>query len=224
LGVVRSGKGRKRQREIDMEAKTFNVRIEGIRPLLMHNGQLADPLNEWTQALAERTKKKGKTLADHEEIGRVEFQGGLYWDGRPVVPATALDAMMKAGARLSRRGKQIEAGVEVMDDAYPLIYSGPTDRDGLWSAKDKDGKRTFADRRGVRVQRNVVIRTRPKFAAWALEFTIALWEFAAVNPKDVEAAIRDAGPAVGLFDNRPRFGLFSLASFEETKGQKRKAA
>ena len=201
-----------------MESRQFKVKIKGIRPLLMHNGQLADPLNEWAQALAERTKKKNKTLADHEEIGRVEFQGGLYWFDGPVVPSSAIEAMLKRGAMLSRKGKQMTAGVEVLEDMASLEYDGPRDRAALWDAKDQHGKRRFSDRRGVRVKQNVVIRTRPRFDAWALTFTVNIWQHASVNPSDVEAALRDAGYAVGLFDFRPKFGLFEVESFEELKG------
>ncbi len=182
----------------------------------MHNGQLADPLNAWTQKLAASTKKKNKTITDHEEIGRVEFQGSLYWDERPVIYASALDAVIKKGAAVNRKGKAVEAGVEVMGDAFPLMYDGPTDREGLWNAMQGE-RRTFADRRGVRVQRNVVIRTRPIFRDWRLTFDVVIWEFAAVNPVDLEDAIRNGGRAVGLGDFRPKFGIFELEKFKEVK-------
>ena len=53
-------------------------RLTSVAPLLMHNGQLSDPLNPWAQAIKRITDKRKKTLADLEEVGRLEWYGGLY--------------------------------------------------------------------------------------------------------------------------------------------------
>lgn len=46
--------------------------------MLMHNGQLADPSNEWARAIKEISGKRAKTAADYEEMARLEWLGSLY--------------------------------------------------------------------------------------------------------------------------------------------------
>ena len=59
---------------------TYTVTIRGIRPLLMHNGQLADPLNDYAKELSRLAHKKQKSDEDHVAVGQAEFQGSLYHD------------------------------------------------------------------------------------------------------------------------------------------------
>lgn len=55
-----------------MNVETIRIRLTGDRPLLMHSGRLADPLDEIARNLGKVTGKRMKTAADHEEIARVE--------------------------------------------------------------------------------------------------------------------------------------------------------
>lgn len=191
------------------EIQKFNVTIEGPA-MLMHNGQLADPLNEWTKALKEHTAKRKKGDEDHEKIAEVEFQGGLYFDDKlgPYIPGHMLDAVLVEGARKKKLGTIFESCVRTTLDAYPLTYEGPRTRAKLWADKK------FRDRRGCGVQTSRVIRTRPKFTDWSVTFDVSLFP-CEVNPSSVEQALVDAGMYVGLGDHRPRFGLFVVKSFKE---------
>ena len=128
--------------------KQTTVTIEGIAPLIMHNGQLADPLNEHTQALARLTSKRKKTLDDHREIGRVEWMGGLYLDedGAPCLPGEVIEAALVSGAKKFKLGKDAKSGLMVAGDV-PLKYKGPRDAEGLWNHGG------FLKRAGVRVGR-----------------------------------------------------------------------
>lgn len=201
-----------------MEKTTYIATIAGIRPLLMHNGQLADPLNPMTQRLSALTGKRKKTLEDHEAISRAEWEGGLYLlDGKVIVPADMIDAAIRDGAKVQRKGKAMVAGVEIEDDVVPLKYDGPQKWADLFDYKLKSGARPFVERRGARVQNARVIRTRPRFQKWSLTFRIARYEFAAVGEKDIRAALEFAGYAVGIGDFRPRYGLFAVDSFAEAK-------
>lgn len=211
-----------------MKSVIYDVKITGTRPLLMHNGQLADPMNVWAKRIAEITstnKRNNRSDANYEEIARREFHGGLYYDEEagPVVEAIALEAMMKVGARMAKKGKQFEAGVECEEAFSPLIYDGPRGRDELWDFRLPDGSRPYCDRRGVKIGTARVIRTRPRFPRWSVEFGVRVWEVAPINGSDVEKAIENAGHLIGLFDFRPRFGLFEITSFSE-RGKAKKAA
>jgi hypothetical protein len=194
-----------------MNIRFFHVKIEG-RSLLMHNGQLVDPLNEFSKRLKEQTKKRKKSDADHMLIAEIEFQGGLYFDPvhGPYIPGTVIDACLKAGATRSRLGKVFESCISTTGDIYPLIYDGPRTREGLWADP------RFRDRRAAGVQKARVMRTRPKFNGWSLEFDVHLLPCDA-NPEDLKRAIVDAGIYSGLCDYRPRFGSFNLVSFDEVE-------
>lgn len=220
MGLVsKARKGeRKMGKNLSDSTRYFEVVIEG-KQLLMHNGQLAGPLNEWTKKLKEVTGKRKKSDADHEKIMEIEFQGGLYYDDKlgPVIPGFVIDGCLVAGAKKRRLGKTFQSCVHAADDLYKLEYDGPRDREGLWSDP------RFRDYRGVQVNRARVYRTRPKFTNWRLKFVVELFP-CELNPDDVKEAVINGGAYSGIGDFRPRFGLFNLVSFKELKQTTRKAA
>lgn len=186
--------------------QTIKVRITGQTPILMHNGRLANPLDDATKRLKALTAKKTKTDADHAEIARAEWEGGLYIDDDgPFIPCDNLDAAIKGGATKQKLGKAFGSAVAVVEDRVPLTYKGPRDAGGLWERK-------FYDIRGVVVGGKRIQRCRPLFRDWACEFTVSFDE-RDVNKRQVEQALNDAGRSVGLFDKRPqkggRFGKFT---------------
>ncbi len=197
---------------METEIRKFMVVIEGAS-LLMHNGQLADPLNTWSKALKEHTSKRKKSDEDHEKIAEVEFQGGLYFDDKlgPYIPGHMLDAVIVGGAKKKRLGTIFESCVRTTQDIYKLDYKGPRTREKLW-AEPK-----FRDRRACGVQAARVIRTRPKFTDWTVTFDLELFP-SELNPGNVKQAIVDAGVYSGIGDFRPKFGLFTVKGFEEVAG------
>lgn len=200
-----------------MDIRYFKVTVEG-RQLLMHNGQLADPLNEWSKLIKEKTSIRKKSDADHMRIAELEFQGGLYFDEKlgPVLPGHLIDAAITAGARKKKLGTIFESCVHTVEDVYKLEYDGPRTREGLWADV------RFRDRRGAGVQQSRVIRTRPKFSNWSVSFDLELFP-CELNPGNLEQAIVDAGIYTGFGDFRPRFGLFTVKSFAEIKTLKKAA-
>jgi hypothetical protein len=87
--------------------KLLSLTIVGTAPLVMHNGQTADPLNKYAKMLKAVSSKRKKTEADYEELARIEFFAGLYMDqNEPAIPARLLEAAVVEGARKSKSGKQ----------------------------------------------------------------------------------------------------------------------
>ncbi|OSJ08871.1 hypothetical protein BST63_27380 [Bradyrhizobium canariense] len=177
------------------------MRLTGLRPLLMHSGRLCDPLDPVVRDLARLTSKRLKTVADHQEIARVEWFGGLWLDGGiPCIPAEALEATFLSGARMQRRGPQAAAGLQVEGPAR-LFYDGPNDVDELWSHE------RFRLRVPVRVGTARTMRTRARFDTWNVEFTASF--LPSLLSKSLIAEIFTvAGYARGLGDWRPKFGRF----------------
>jgi len=189
-----------------MEQLTF--KIKGVAPLLMHNGQLADPLNKYSMLIKEISAKRAKTEADYEAMARLEFLGGLYLDknGVPCIPGSVLEGMLlgKGGAsRKQRQGKAAAAGVFCSVASFPVEYDGPKDLEQLW----KDER--FRLRVPVVVGQAKVMRTRPMFEEWAAEVSVCVLPDL-VNPKDIALWMDIAGREVGLMDWRPKFGRFEV--------------
>ena len=145
---------------------TFPCTIIGVAPLVLHNGQLADPLHPLTKAIKKIASKRGKTEADLEELARLEWYGSLYLqDGAPCLPGEVLEAHLIESAKKRRKGPRARAGL-YCEGNFPVLYPGPRDPKALWD--DPDFRLTV----GVRVQRNRVMRTRPIFRTWTLAFTV----------------------------------------------------
>lgn len=188
--------------------KELKTTWTGIRPIILHNGQLADPLNKYSRQLKEVTSKRKKTDADHEEMARIEFEGGLYWDTDKGVylPADCLEATICAGAKKSRIGKDVQAAVFVQDDIVPLIYDGPKTINGLWKEPQR-----FVMRKAVKVTTSKVMRTRPMFpTGWSVSFTLE-YDENIINEAALQRAMIDAGALVGICDWRPKFGRFIVS-------------
>lgn len=202
-----------------MDKTVYEATIVGIRPLLMHNGRLADPLDPAAIKLGELTHKKKKTMEDHAAIARAEWEGGLYLaDGKVAIPGDMLDALIRDGGKDQKKGKAMTAGVEVETDAAALDFEGPRDWKKLYDHKLAGGATPFVDRKGAKVARARVIRTRPRFpVGWSLTFRIARYGFASVGEADIKKALEFAGYAVGLGDFRPRYGLFRVEKFGKAK-------
>jgi hypothetical protein len=196
---------------------TYNATIEGFRPLVMHNGRLADPLNEHTKALKAIAHKRNKTDDDVIELARIEFIGGLYYDEKegPVLPVDNLSACLLEGAKMRKNGPVFSTCVEVLPGTlgsgdtfgYKLQYKGPRDTESLWASEH------HRLTKGVRVGQSKVMRTRPKFDKWACSFQIEVLDDGPTK-EVIEEALNDAGRAKGIGDWTPRYGRFTVKQLE----------
>lgn len=186
-----------------MSYQRLHFTITGVAPLVMHNGHLADPLNPHAKALKAVSGKRTKTEADHEQMAKLEFLGGLYLsDGSPCLPGELIEAGLVEAAKKNRRGPQAKAGI-VCDSMFPLRFEGPKEPDAMW----EDGRFRFTA--GVRVQKNKVMRTRPRFDNWSAEIEVDFLPDQ-LNESEVRGMIALLGQSIGLGDWRPRFGRFAV--------------
>jgi hypothetical protein len=189
-----------------MSYKTIDFHIRGVAPLLMHNGQLANPLNPFTKAIKAITAKKKKTDEDYTEVARLEIFGGLYVDdqGRPVLPGEVIEGTIVSGARKTKKGKDALSAI-IVDGNFPLIYDGPKTPETLWEDK------RFHYTVGVTVGQSCVMRTRPIFKSWECKFTVHYLD-EVFNPQEVIDFVETAGRVAGLGDRRPKFGRFEVVA------------
>lgn len=192
-----------------MALLTIDFHVRGLAPVMFHNPRLADPTDELVRRLKVLTGKRKKTDADHTEIGRLEFLGGLYTDrpdgpngrSRVVVEGTMIEGMLLSAAKTKRRGPACKSGT-MSDGNWPLIYKGPQDAEKLYV-------KPFIDYRRVDVQGSAVFRTRPIFHEWELKFSVTIIP-EQCDPDEVREWVAVAGRQCGLGDYRPKFGRFEV--------------
>lgn len=180
----------------------------GGSALVMHHERLADPLDDFTRSIGAISKKRNKTEADHMEIARLEFLGGMYTNGNgPCLPAWNILRCLQDGAKRHKRGADVLRGVYPLTDHADVLYKGPRDPDEMW----KDG--SFALRKTVGVQRARTMRTRPIFMDWQAELSIEV-DPVVFDLDTLQNVWREAGIYAGLGEMRPVYGRF-LATLEE---------
>lgn len=181
-------------------------RIEGVSPLMVHSDKLCNPLNPMTKEIKALTGKRKKTDEDLAEIARIEWKAALHYDNKlgPYIPGQNLDATFLSAAKLQKRGPDVKRGLLTIEDRIPIEYDGPRDADKLFK------KLEFVDIRSVVVQRSRCMRCRPIFNQWALEFSVG-FNPEIFNREDVIKLLQTAGELIGLCEQRPRYGKFSVS-------------
>ncbi|MBW2673594.1 MAG: hypothetical protein JRD89_09310 [Deltaproteobacteria bacterium] len=139
---------------------------------------------------------------------KVEAEQALYRDSNGVVglPSYNIKACIReAGRNYKVSGRRttfaamIRAGIRIEPDFVPLISDG-------WKV----------DYRSVVVQRQRIMRARPRFDEWALEFKIVNMDPTVIHADTLRRILEDAGRYYGLGDFRPEFGLFRVEEFEKS--------
>ncbi len=179
--------------------------IEGIAPLLMHNGQLANPLNPLVKEMKKITGIRKKTDEHHLELQRLEFRASLYLNsaGNVIVPSEVIESCLIEGAKKAKLGKAFKSSVTVLNDPE-LRYGKRLTVEQLWDQCEE-----FADVRGVKVGQSRVMRTRPIFRNWSCT-VMAQYDPDVLNLRDVEEIATDAGRLCGIGDWRPKHGRFQV--------------
>jgi hypothetical protein len=178
------------------EVETYYVKIIGTKPLLMHA----------PTGLGDKPRlRRGEHLEPN-----VEAESYLYKDpeGKIVIPSVNVKACIREAGRnyrISGRkttfASMVKAGIEIKPFPYiPLIHNG-------WQV----------DIRPVVVQRNRILRARPRFDSWGLEFQIVNNDPTIIHMDTLKRILEDAGKYYGLGDFRPEYGTFRVEEFKLVK-------
>jgi hypothetical protein len=186
----------------------IQIRLQGVSPLLCHNGQTADPRNTYAKAMKAVSSKRKKTDADFDELARLEWLAGLYRiDGDLVIPDYVIEAVMIKGAMKSSKGPQAKCGLFFTDHAS-LEFDGKPAAITDETLAEMFASGQFTHTIGVTVNRSKVMRTRPIFRNWSITAS-AQYDPDVLNKGDVELFAIDAGKLVGIGDWRPKHGRFN---------------
>ena len=185
---------------------TINFKIKGITPLLMHSSQLSDPLNKYTKDLKKITSKRKKTDDDYADMSYIEMLGGLYWSEEYGLhmPGENIEACLIGAAKFKKLGTTFKRAAQVFELACPVNGTGAPKTPEKIAANDD-----FKFVKSVKVGTARVMRTRPIFHNWELDFSV-LYDQNQLEREDIIDAAKSAGLMVGLGDWRPRFGKFEV--------------
>ncbi len=188
-----------------MALQPVRFKVSGAAPLLLHNGQTADPLNPFAKELKAISSKRAKTDADFEAMALIEWKAGLYVNEaqQVVVPREVIEAAFQAAARKRKLGKQAQAGLFCEDHAVLKFDGDNLSIKELWER----GKNRWTV--GVRVGQAKVMRTRPRIDCWKTEFQM-YFDDGLFNRPQVEEIAAIAGSQIGVCDWRPKFGRFRI--------------
>lgn len=189
--------------------KNLKITWKGITPLLMNSCKCVNPLHPISIEKKKYTSKRTKTEDDLKIISDLDWEAAAYWkdDIGMYIPAENVEATIVGGAKINRKGTDIQKYCNVTDLYIPLDYGENLTKEQL-IADEK-----YRDVRAVNVQRSKLLRTRPRFDKWGIIFNMCYDE----NKIDLETivnALENAGSYVGLCDYRPRYGKF-LVTVEE---------
>lgn len=196
---------------------TLSFSIRGTSPLLMHNGNLSNPLNPIVKLMKQTTSKRSKTDDDIEMLAKLEWLGGLCLTknvdfdiegyniivknaGVPCIPDSYLEGALINGAKKFKLGPQAKAGIRINGN-FPLNFGSNKTVAELFIDHN------YFDNRRVKVQQSAVMRTRPRFDDWAVDFELEYLSDV-INEHQINQIVDIAGIVVGLGDYRPKYGTF----------------
>ena len=189
--------------------ETIKFRFSGESPLLMHSVRGANPLDPDVQKLKALTGTRKKTDETHLAVARLEWELAMYYakDVGPFVPTANLRGAIVEGAKFSKLGTAVKRATLILSEREPLKYKGPRTPEELWSAGG------YIDTRAVVVNNSRLMRTRPVFPAWSVDFAL-MFDPTILQKDQLVSAAETAGRLVGIGDYRPNcgghFGRFSV--------------
>lgn len=177
--------------------KKIQVQIKGMSPLLMNSAK-----SMIDQALGAEMKVRTKEIVPGEEAEKVAHRNS---EGKLFVPSTAIKAAMINASSFKKIGKYaakaiVSASVYIPNPEIIL-----------------DKQKYEIDARTVVIQRNRVVKFRPVFKEWKLDFEM-LYNETLINEKFIKEILIEAGQRIGLLDFRPQktgsFGMFEVTAFQ----------
>ena len=190
-----------------MEKRSYE--IKGTTPLVLNNGQMANPFYQGTIEIKGITAKRKKTEADLFELAWLEWFWSHYFneDGKLIMPAENIEAFLVASGKADKLGQVFKKAVLVDNDAVIEVDNWIDDH----KKRFDDGN--FRLDAMVRVQTSKVLRTRPMYKLWKAKFTVTFMDNL-INAAEIDNAVKNGGLIVGWGDWRPRYGRFEVTKIK----------
>lgn len=167
------------------------VKIRGIAPLLMNKYSMEE--NEQEEA---KRRDAQRDYARDADKALYKNEKGCF------APSSWVEASLRETAKEFKgkgRGSlknTVLSSVFIEPEEIPL------------------NKETYdaIDRRPAVIQRQRIVRSRPRFDSWELEFVVN-YDEKRINKEVLKQILTEAGMVKGIGDYRPKFGRFELVEF-----------
>ena len=175
------------------------VEAKGTTPLIMNNGQMANPLNPLVKKLKSLTSKRNKTEDDLLEILELQWEGALYYSddvGGLYIPSEMIFSSLSKAAKKHKMGPKI-SGITVDDPiGFPLI----TDHHESIVELRKDEKNRFD--KMVVIMKARTLKRRAIFHNWKVKFDLE-FERDIIDPNEIKTLLQTQSCRVGFGDWAP---------------------
>jgi hypothetical protein len=171
--------------------------------LLMHSTRGVNPLDPLSREMKKITSKRTKTEEDLLAMMRFDYELSAYHDKDLgfYLSAEMLEACIREGCKANKNGQKAKIAIFVVEEKIVLGHDGPSTIEEAYAEVD------MKDIRTVTVNNSKILRCRPRFNRWWLEFTVELDE-TILSFEEFCHALDIAGRQKGLGDYRPRYGRF----------------
>lgn len=150
-----------------MQTESVELTIVGATPLLMDNGDVANPFHPISQLKKELNSKRNKTLSDYREITDVDWDGSIYWHDElgvymPIENLTKATHLAMTKHKLGRKIGGINYDHPI---GFPIITENSKNKEAL--------KRNPENRleKMARVGTSKVLKTRAIFKSWKINLS-----------------------------------------------------
>ena len=190
-----------------MNLTTLTVQLVGTKPLLLHNGRLANPLDPYTRDLAAISKKRNKTDDDRLNMMAIEARASCYEtaDGLLAFPTANVWRAIYDAAKAYKLGVAVKRSLHFDDVNEPLYVDG--------ASVDIEGDKWLQypatiDYRPVKIGKAKTMRARPVVpTGWLTTHKFGLNE-QEIDADSLAPVLHRAGTMVGTGDWRPTYGTF----------------
>lgn len=176
-----------------MRVDLMRVKIEGVTPMIIDNGQTANPLNSYAKKLKELTGKRNKSEEDIEKLLMVQWEAGLYWNDKIglYMPNENMSAGFYKAAKKNKLGKSCSAVTFTDPLGFPIITKNHTDFQALKADPENKLQKI------VVIQKAKTLSCRPIFKEWKMNFELE-FENAEINPTDVKLILNTWSRSIGI--------------------------
>lgn len=190
----------------------ITVTLQGTRPMLQHNGRLANPIDPMTREVKALADKRKKTVDDYQRLLALEAYAGCWVTegGELGLPTDNVWASIYEAAKMSKRGKDVKRALAFDPLEVCAFLIGGTSRDAREHVEQTSGAGLFI--RTVVVNQRRCLRARPLVSSgWVTTHTFTLLDDV-MDVDALEPIIHTAGRLIGVGDWRPIYGRFDVTA------------
>ena len=197
--------------------KVLKIKYKGLKPLIMDNGQSADPTDKrempeflqtsehktFRKAKKALTGKRGKQDDDYDRLSELDFYSSLYLNAKKqvIIPSECIEASLLSQGKENKLGQIVKRGISVPED---VVLEFPNKKKPL-----KDFYKHHAYKTMVKVSMSKTLNTRAIFPEWS--FTTAIEYVPRIIDKQQIMDILSLGRFYGFLCRRPKFGRYTVS-------------